>query len=246
MASRKEQKERARQARLAAERQAAAKAARVRRFRIGLGVPLTIAIVAAIAIAIAAGGGGGGSHAVSAPASSGVKLPAPKTTDLATAVRAAGCVRIDTPDAVARSDQNRRHVDPSTKVNYQTDPPSYGPHYPTPASDGYYPPGKTPATGYLVHAMEHGRVEYQYRPGLPAAQLKQLQALFNEADGQWAGGQLLLLIENQTQMPYAVAATAWGHVLGCKTFNPAVFDALRDFRAAYTNHGPENLGTGPE
>lgn len=245
MASRKEQKERARQARLAAERQAAAKAARARRIRIGLGVPLTIAIVAAIAVAIAAGGGGG-SRAALAPAPSGVKLPAPKTTDLAAAVRAAGCTTIDTPDAVALSPQNRTHVDPATKLKYQINPPTYGPHYPSPASDGYYPPAKTPATGYLLHAMEHGRIEYQYRPGLPAAQLQQLQALFNETDGQWSGGQLLLLFENETNMPYAVAATAWGHVLGCKTFNPNVFDALRDFRAAYTNKGPENLGAGPE
>jgi hypothetical protein len=47
-------------------------------------------------------------------------------------------------------------------------------------------------------------------------------------------------------MPYAVAATAWGHVLGCPTFNPRIFDAMRDFRLTYTNQGPEQLGTGPE
>ena len=94
--------------------------------------------------------------------------------------------------------------------------------------------------------MEHGRVEYQYRPGLPASDVKELQALFNEHDGQWSGGQLLLLFQNQTNMPYDVAATAWGHALGCKTFSPGVFDALRDFRLAYTNKGPENLGTGRE
>jgi len=80
----------------------------------------------------------------------------------------------------------------------------------------------------------------------PQKAVKDLDALFNEGDGQWAGGQLLLLFQNPTNMPYAVAATAWGHVLGCKTFNPRVFDALRDFRVAYTNQGPEQLGTGPE
>jgi hypothetical protein len=94
--------------------------------------------------------------------------------------------------------------------------------------------------------MEHGRIEYQYGSGLPQADVKGLEALFNEGDGPWAGGQLLLLFQNSTQMPYAVAATAWGHVLGCKTFNPAVYDALRDFRLTYTNKGPEQLGTGPE
>jgi hypothetical protein len=177
---------------------------------------------------------------------SGVKLPPLKTSDLKAAVEAAGCVTLDTPDSIARTDANRTHVQPGTKVPYATNPPSYGPHYPTPASDGEYTPSQTPATGYTVHALEHGRIDYQYSPSLPAANVKQLEALLNEGDGQWAPKQMLLLFQNQTKMPYAVAATAWGHVLGCKTFNPRVFDALRDFRLAYTNLGPEQLGTGPE
>lgn len=247
MASRKEMKERAREARLAAEREAEAKAAKTRRVRLAGGGVLSVAVVAAVVAAIASGGGGGsGTSSPTTPAPNGVKLPAPKISDLSAAAKAAGCVSIDTPDSIARTAQNRTHVDPSTKVTYKTNPPSYGPHYPTPASDGEYKAGATPKVGYLVHAMEHGRVEYQYRPGLPGADVKQLEALFNETDGQWGPGQLLLLFQNATGMPYDVAATAWGHVLGCKTFNPGVFDALRDFRVKYTNQGPEQLGTGPE
>jgi hypothetical protein len=181
-----------------------------------------------------------------APTASGVTLPPPKITSLAAAARAAGCTTIDPPASVALAGQNRQHVNPGTKVNYGTNPPSYGPHYPSPASDGYYPAGRTPAAGDLVHALEHGRVEYQYRPGLPAAELNELEALFNEPVGQFSGGQLLLLFQNTTNMQYDLAATAWGHVLACKTFNPRVFDALRDFRLTYTNQGPENMGTGPE
>ena len=59
------------------------------------------------------------------------------------------------------------------------------------------------------------------------------------------GIQLLLLFPNPTGMPYAVAATAWGHVLGCKTFNRRIFDAFRDFRLAYTNQGPEHVQVTP-
>jgi hypothetical protein len=40
-------------------------------------------------------------------------------------------------------------------------------------------------------------------------------------------------------MPYAVAATAWTHILGCKSFTPKVFDAIRAFRTKYTLKGPE-------
>lgn len=245
MASRNEQKERARESRLAAERTAAAKARRARTVRLGGGV-LAAAVVVVVVVVVVVAGGGSGHRSANAPTASGATLPARKIAGLAAAARAAGCTIDNTPDSIARSARNRAHVSPGTKVKYATNPPSYGPHYPTPASDGYYPPGHTPQTGYLVHAMEHGRIEYQYRPGLPAGDVKQLQALFNEADGQWSAGQLLLLFENETHMSDAVAATAWGHVLGCRTFKPRVFDALRAFRVAYTNRAPENLGTGPE
>src|SRR3954453_7116781 len=53
----------------------------------------------------------------------------------------------------------------------------------------------------------------------------------------------MLLFENTTNMPSAVAATAWGHSLTCPTMNDKVFDALRTFRTAYINKGPE---TAPE
>jgi hypothetical protein len=245
MTSRRRQKEEARAQRLAEEQARAARERQQRRLRMVAGVITGIVAIAAVGIAIASGGGGNTTKPFT-PAANGVKLPTPTTSNLSAAVKAAGCTQIDTPDAIARSDQNRQHVSPGTKVPYATNPPSYGPHYPAPASDGEYKAGATPAAGYIVHALEHGRIEYQYRPGLPAADVKQLEALFNEGTGQWAGGQLLLLFQNSTGMPYDVAATAWGHVLGCRTFNPAVFDAFRDFRLAYTYKAPEQLGTGPE
>jgi hypothetical protein len=249
MASRKEQKEQARARRLAEEQARAARAKRDQRIRLFGGIGIAAVAVVAVAIAIIAGGAGGKSGAgtpIKQADTSGVKLPAAKTTNLAAAIKAAGCTTVDTPDSIARTDQNRTHVQAGTKVSYATNPPSYGPHYPAPASDGVYKAGDVPATGFLVHALEHGRIEYQYRPDTPASQVKELQALFNEQDGNWTPGQMLLLYPNPTKMPYAVAATAWGHVLGCKTFNQRVFDAFRAFRLTYTDQGPEQLGTGPE
>jgi Protein of unknown function (DUF3105) len=249
MASRKQQKEEARQRRLAEEQARREREQRARRMQMGLGGLLAVIIVAAVVVVIVSSSGGsksGTGSPVKVADTNGVKLPPLKNSNLTSAIKAAGCVTLDTPDSIARTDANRTHVQPGTKVPYATNPPSFGPHYPVPASDGVYPPSKTPATGYIVHAMEHGRIEYQYSPSLPAANVKQLEALFNEGDGQWAPKQMLLLFQNQTKMPYAVAATAWGHVVGCKTWTPGVIDALRDFRLAYTNLGPEQLGTGPE
>ena len=42
-------------------------------------------------------------------------------------------------------------------------------------------------------------------------------------------------------MPYEVAATAWGHLLGCPKMNDEVFDALRAFRKDYVDKGPEKV-----
>jgi hypothetical protein len=249
MASRTKQKEEARARRLAEERAHAERAQRQRRMFMLGGGALVVAAIVAVVVAVSVGGGGSSANKPSGPvqpSANAVKLPAPKITDLTQAAKAAGCVTIDPSPSITLAAQNRQHVDPSTKLHFATNPPSYGAHYPTPASDGEYKPGTVPPIGNLVHAMEHGRVEYQYRPGLPSQDVKQLEALFSEPDGKWAPGQLLLMFPNQTGMPYAVAATAWGHVLGCKTFNPRIFDALRDFRLTYTNQGPEQLGTGPE
>ncbi|MEA2390705.1 MAG: hypothetical protein QOK31_814 [Solirubrobacteraceae bacterium] len=232
MASRQEEKERRRQERIAAEEAAAASAARRRRLQLATGGILAIALVAAIVIAIAAGGsksskpkaGGGGTSA---------KLPAVKITDLAKAAKAAGCTVQDFPG----STEDRAHV--SGSVKYKTNPPAFGPHNPTPSSDGDYVGQGTPAKENLVHALEHGRIEIQYRPGLPQAQISQLEALFNESTGSFGSGQFLLLFQNKTAMPYDVAAVAWTHILGCKTFNPRVFDAIRAFRLKWTLQAPE-------
>ncbi len=55
------------------------------------------------------------------------------------------------------------------------------------------------------------------------------------------GGYHLLLFENGTNMPFAVAATAWDQQLGCPTMNPQVFDAIRAFRDEYIDKGPEKV-----
>lgn len=234
MASRQEEKQRRREERLAAEKAAAASEARARRVRLASGAGLAAALVIAVIVAISAGGSGSGASPKSGPGShASAKLPPPKTADLTGASEAAGCVTRDFP----RSTQERSHV--SGKVSYKTNPPAFGPHAPSPPSDGDYVGQGTPAKEGLVHGLEHGRVEIQYRPGLPKPQVNELEALFNEPAGPLGPGQYLLLYQNQTAMPYAVAATAWTHILGCPKFNSRVFDALRAFRAKYTLKAPE-------
>lgn len=243
MSSRLEEKQRRKAEREAAEREAARVGSRNRRLRIGAAGLIGAAVIAAIAIAAGSSGGGDSSSSGSAAANSpvaadikGVVLPARQITDLSKAAAAASCQLHTYPI------EGRTHV--TTPVVYKTNPPTSGNHNPTPAPDGVYDPANTPAKENFVHTLEHGRVEYQYKPGTPPAEVKQLEALWNEpVNGQ--PGYKTLLFQNNTNMPYAVAAVAWGQAIDCPTFNPKVFDAFRAFRTAYLDKGPEQIPVSP-
>jgi hypothetical protein len=161
-------------------------------------------------------------------------IPARKITDFNAAVKASGCTFTTYPS------EGRTHLpsDTATNNNYKTNPPTSGAHRPTPAEDGVYATNNAPDKENFVHALEHGRIEIQYAPGTPQKTQDQLNTLFNE-DLKGVPGYHQLLFQNNTKMPFAVAATAWTHILGCKTMNPQVFDAIRAFRDRFVDKGPE-------
>jgi len=233
VSSRQEEKERRRRERLEREREETAAAERARRLRLAGGGVLAVAAVVAIAVVALAGGGGssrsGQPKAATAAARPNVPpLPARKLTDAFAAAKAAGCVLNTYPS------EGRTHV--TTTIAYKTNPPTSGNHNPDAAADGDYSGQPTPAKENYVHTLEHGRIEVQYRPDASPVEVAQLQALLGENQGYH-----MLLLQNNTNMPYAVAATAWTHLLGCPTFNPSVFDALRTFRDRYQDQAPEQL-----
>ena len=216
MSSRKEEKERLRQEREAAERAAKASEARRKRFGIVLGGVLAVAVVGIVAFAVASGGGGDNGNG-----DGGEGLPIPKAaiTDLDEAAKAAGCKVEEFPD------DGRGHT--SERVQYKTNPPTSGAHDPVPAQDGNYP--EPPETEPTVHALEHGRVNFQYKAGTPDRRVQQLETLVGE-EVRGQSGFHTLLFQNQTNMDAAVAATSWTRSLTCPTFNDKVFDAMRAFR----------------
>jgi hypothetical protein len=225
MASRKEEKERRRQERLAWERQQHEQARRRRIYSIGAGGVLVVAAVAAIIIAVAAGGGGSGTEDVG-----GDKLtvkaadpPAEKLTDLNAAARAAKCT-LSNPEI-----EGRTHT--TKPVKYKTNPPSSGNHDPVPAEDGAY--AKSPTVGHIVHSLEHGRIEVQYKSTISEKRLAELKGLFD------ADPYHMLLLPNVTRMPYELAAVAWGHIAACKRVTDASFDVVRAFIQRYRDKGPE-------
>jgi uncharacterized protein DUF3105 len=247
MASRKEEKERLRAQRLAAE-QAAASTGR-RRLMAGYVVAgvLALAVIAGLVAVIASGGGSAAADACKSAhiqntgsfsgftpdCRTGTPPPPLHYADLAISAQHAGCqLSLNLPS------EGRTHVPDSTAVTYHTVPPTSGNHNPVPLSDGAYltpmttDTSKHPNVRNEVHSMEHGRIEIHYSPNLPKSEQLALKGVFDaDPDG-------MLLYPDPTQ-PYDVALTAWTNEAVCPHYNPAVLDVIRNFRDTYRGNGPE-------
>jgi Protein of unknown function (DUF3105) len=232
MSSRQEEKERRRQERIEREQAQAGKAANQRRLQLVAGAVLALGAIVAVVAAIAMGGGDDSSGP--SDKGSNARIPAKQISDFDEAVRAAGCTYKSYPS------EGREHLtsDKATNDKYKTNPPTSGTHRPTPAQDGIYDPGNEPDQENIVHTMEHGRVVFQYKPGTPQRRIDQLEALFNEPL-KGVPGYHQVVMQNNSDMPFAVAATAWTQILGCDTFTDKTFDALRAFRERFVDKGPE-------
>jgi Protein of unknown function (DUF3105) len=185
-----------------------------------------------IAIVVGLGGDDSGSQAPESNAQAAAQLPAQETSDYEEAAKAAGCT-LSNPEFEGASHEARDFK----ASDYKTNPPTSGNHNPEAYDDGVYEPGTTPDLGQLVHTLEHGRIDIQYRKGTPAETVSQLEALVAEQNE----GYHLLLFENTTNMEPAIAATAWTHSLTCPEMNDKVFDAIRTFKARYIDKGPETV-----
>ena len=218
------------------EQAEAKRAARRKRMQLAFGGLLAVAAIAAVVVVVLIGTGGddsdGGGPTSASNAAADVKLPEQATSDMAEAAKAAGCT-LNNP-----AYEGANHESKDFKASdYKTNPPTSGNHTPDWYEDGIYAPGDTPELGKLVHPLEHGRIEVQYKKGTDAETVEKLEALLAEQ----SDGYHMLLFENTTGMESAVAATAWTHSLTCPEMNDKVFDAIRTFRARYIDKGPERV-----
>lgn len=248
---RRDEKERLRQIREEAEQREAAEQRRKLLTGYGVAGLLAGAVVLGIVLLVIGSSGGGASgnaHIVSA----GVGLSTTtqdlkpderegtktKPGQLATAAKlpqaakAAKCVLRNPPD------EGNTHLLPSQPMpKYKSDPPTSGNHDPVPLANGVYA-SPIPNFRNALHTLEHGRVEVMYQPDLPdAAQLK-LKGVIDEDFRD------MVMFQNK-DMQWQVAAAAWGHYLGCKAYNDEVLDAIRAFRDAYRDKGPEPSSAQP-
>jgi len=250
MASRKEEKERLRQQRLAAERAARSTGrARLIAGYVAAGV-LTLAVLAGLVAVIASGGGDGGGvgdacdnahiknsggtfRGLEPDCREGTAPPPIQFADLKISAERASCeLKLDLPD------EGSTHVPNSTPVTYKTVPPTSGNHNPVPIDDGAYSAPVTSDTSQPtnirneVHAMEHGRIEIHYKPSLPEHEQLALKGVFDDdPDG--------MLLFPDPDMPYDVAVTAWTNEAVCPKYDETVLDVIRNFRDTYRGNGPE-------
>lgn len=244
MATRKEEKERLRAARLEAERRESLTARK--RLILGYGAAgiLTLAVLVGIVVAISSGGGGSdgdtpaAAHIDTATGSinglapddrDGTTPQAVQNLDLENAADDAGCtLRLNLPN------EGSTHLEPGSKApKYGTNPPTSGDHVTSPfqQADGAYV--ETPELIQFVHSLEHGRIEIQYAPDLPEADQLALKGIFDESPSG------VLMFPNP-DMPYEVAATAWTQLMGCKRYEGAkTLDAIRAFLDNFRGRGPE-------
>jgi hypothetical protein len=235
MASRQEEKEKRRQERHAREEAERKAAARRKRLQYVFGGLLAVAavggIVAVLALGVLGGddGGGPGDPRDVSEAAAGITLPEQKTGDLKAAAKAAGC-KLTNPEIEGSTHESKEFQ----ASDYKTNPPTSGNHNPDWYEDGIYNPGDTPKLGMLVHTLEHGRIDLQYKEGTSEDDVAKLEAFLGETDGYH-----MLLFQNTTGMDAAVAATAWGHSVTCPKLDDTTWDALRTFRTSYIDKGPE-------
>ena len=133
--------------------------------------------------------------------------------------------------------EDREHiaVGAEPKVAYNSNPPTSGQHYDTPARAGFR--DKEIADGHLIHSLEHGLVWVSYNPriGNESAKLKKITAP-------------LTVITTREANDTDIAVVAWGRLdkfdLEDGTIDEDDIRRIGDFIKRYANKGPEQIPPG--
>jgi len=178
---------------------------------VGVGVVL---IAAAVYVTTLSGGGGDGSTPIEAQT-----LPDQGDDALLS-------------DVEEFPSEGAAHVSSDTQVDYDTDPPTSGPHYNQWADPGYY--AEPVPAGDLVHSLEHGNVVVYYDPAALTPEAEESLRAFAQAHtDQWAA--VIVVPNPDAESPYVL--TAWRTMLRMDGYDA---ETVRAFLAEYIGRGPEN------
>jgi hypothetical protein len=133
------------------------------------------------------------------------------------------------------------HVAVCSHVQYFTNPPSSGDHYPIWAAFKSY--AAPIPSGFYVHDLEHGGIVLTYNcPSGCAADVAAAQAMIDAlpvdptCSPNASGPHTRLVMTPDPSLDVPFAASAWGWTLKAKCFDPVVFGA---FIAAHSGKGRE-------
>lgn len=122
------------------------------------------------------------------------------------------------------------HVPEGTKVNYNSNPPTSGNHWPEPAEWGFYP---SPLPDeQLVHNLEHGGVWISYKD-VDAETISKISSIANKYP------QAVIITPRQENDARVVLAS-WGKLVKLEQFDESKIIA---FIEAYYNKSPEPLAS---
>lgn len=121
-----------------------------------------------------------------------------------------------------------QHLAPGAPApEYNSDPPTSGPHAQSPAPCGIY---RQPVDDTAqLHSMEHGAVVVQYDPELPQEQVELIEGI------DWSPA-AEIIVAPRPDNPAAVALTAWTRRLLLNEVDTAVIEA---FQREFGNQSPE-------
>lgn len=122
------------------------------------------------------------------------------------------------------------HVPEGTKVNYNSNPPTSGPHWPSPAEWGFYP---SPLPDeQLVHNLEHGGIWISYKE-IDAETKSKLASIANKYP------QAVVITPRQENDAKIVLAS-WGKLAKLDAFDE---NKIISFIKTYFNKSPEPLAS---
>lgn len=141
------------------------------------------------------------------------------------ALAAAGCVAEDF------REQERDHIqDPDPSFEYNSFPPTSGPHHSLPAVYNFYDAPVEEIN--LIHNLEHGALVIQYGDKVAPAEVEAIRAW-------WAEDPNGIIVAQLPDLGSKIALGAWTHLLTCSKGFDA--EAFSDFRDEYRFKGPERF-----
>ena len=138
----------------------------------------------------------------------------------------------------------RQHVQSlRSGFQYNSFPPSSGPHYPIPAVYNVY--DQPVPEIRIVHNLEHGAVVVQYGSKVPQQTVQQIVAWYSKSPLGLIVAPLPPVAEIKTKAPpnyeNKIFLTAWTHVATCSGFDEGAFTRFRDDYRGPGGDGPEKF-----